>query len=72
MQELFEQGAFQGRTRKDAYFVKCGTDTMTPADIAQGNLIAVIGFAEVRPAEFIVLTIGQTVQSSKSGVRCRH
>jgi len=35
MRELFEQGAFQRAERKDAYFVKCDANTMTPADIAR-------------------------------------
>ena len=71
MQGLFEQGTFQGRKRKDAYFVKCDANTMTPADIAEGNLIVVVGFADVRPAEFVVLTIGQMVQSAESDGKCK-
>jgi phage tail sheath protein FI len=59
MQELFEQGAFQGQKRKDAYFVKCDASTMTQSDIDQGILIVVIGVATVRPAEFVIITIGQ-------------
>ena len=71
MRELFERGAFHGSTLKDAYFVQCGTKTMTRSDIDAGNLIVVIGFAEVRPAEFVILTIGQMVQGSKSNTKCK-
>jgi uncharacterized protein len=71
MQELFDQGAFQGRTRKDAYFVKCDANTMTPSDIAEGNLIMIVGFADVRPAEFLVITIGQMVQNAEGDAKCK-
>jgi len=55
---LFRSGALQGQTPKDAYFVKCGLgQTMTAADIAAGRTIVEIGFAPLKPAEFIVLRI---------------
>ncbi len=52
---LFHQGAFPGTTPAQAYFVKCGVDTMTADDIARGDLRIVIGFAPLKPAEFVVL-----------------
>jgi phage tail sheath protein FI len=58
MRTLFEQGAFGGRTPEDAYFVRCDGTTMTQDDIENGRLIIVVGFAPVRPAEFIILRIG--------------
>jgi phage tail sheath protein FI len=60
---LFRQGAFQGRSARDAYFVKCGPETTTPADIDQGIVNIVVGFAAVKPAEFVILRIRAAAQS---------
>ncbi|MGF1606167.1 MAG: phage tail sheath family protein [Rhodothalassiaceae bacterium] len=52
---LFGEGAFAGRTVDDAYFVQCGLGrTMTEADIQAGRLIVEIGFAPLKPAEFLI------------------
>ncbi|KNE79681.1 MULTISPECIES: phage tail sheath C-terminal domain-containing protein [Streptomyces] len=56
---LFRQGAFKGRTPREAYYVKCDADTTTEQDIAQGVVNVVVGFAPVRPAEFVVVKIQQ-------------
>lgn len=55
LQSLWRQGAFQGAKPKSAYFVKCDATTMTPADIAAGRVVLVIGFAALKPAEFSIL-----------------
>jgi uncharacterized protein len=55
LQELFRAGAFQGRTPRDAYFVKCDAATTTQNDIDAGMVNVVIGFAPLKPAEFIIL-----------------
>jgi uncharacterized protein len=60
MQALFTQGAFQGATASEAYFVKCDSSTTTPADMENGVVNIVIGFAPAHPAEFVMLTIQQT------------
>lgn len=57
MHRLFEQGAFAGERAADAYFVACGRDTMTAGDVQNGVLAATVGFAPLRPREFIVLQI---------------
>ncbi|WP_447970860.1 phage tail sheath C-terminal domain-containing protein [Nitrospira sp. M1] len=57
LQDLFRRGAFQGTRAKDAYFVKCGRATTTAADQAAGTLNIILGFAPLKPAEFIVLNI---------------
>jgi uncharacterized protein len=62
MQTLFRQGAFQGSTPKDAYFVKCSRETTTQADIDAGVVNIVVGFAPLKPAEFVVLKIQQIAQ----------
>jgi uncharacterized protein len=68
LQDLFVQGAFQGETPEQAYFVKCGKDTMTQNDVDNGVLNIVVGVALVEPAEFVIITIQQLVgQSQASG-----
>ena len=59
MNGLFRQGAFQGLKASDAYFVKCDSETTTQTDINLGIVNVLVGFAPLRPAEFIVLTIQQ-------------
>ncbi|MBC8211732.1 MAG: phage tail sheath subtilisin-like domain-containing protein, partial [Gammaproteobacteria bacterium] len=58
MNGLFRAGAFQGQTANDAYFVRCGLgDTMTQGDIDRGQVIVTIGFAPLKPAEFVIVRI---------------
>ena len=59
MQGLFRQGAFQGASPRDAYFVKCDRQTTTQNDINLGILNVVVGFAPLKPAEFVVIQIQQ-------------
>jgi phage tail sheath protein FI len=59
LQGLFRQGAFQGRTPREAYFVKCDRETTTQTDINLGIVNILIGFAPLKPAEFVVIKIQQ-------------
>lgn len=59
LHQLFRQGAFAGRTPSEAYFVKCDASTTTQADIDGGIVNVLIGFAPVKPAEFVVIQIQQ-------------
>ena len=59
MNNLFRQGAFQGRTPQEAYFVKCNSETTTQNDINLGIVNIVVGFAPLKPAEFVVIKIQQ-------------
>lgn len=59
MNNLFRQGAFQGATPKDAYFVKCDASTTPQNDRNLGIVNIVVGFAPLKPAEFVVLTLQQ-------------
>lgn len=59
LQTLFRQGAFQGRTPQEAYFVKCDRETTTQNDIDRGIVNIVVGFAPLKPAEFVILKIQQ-------------
>ncbi len=59
MQGLFRQGAFQGTSPKDAYFVRCDSTTTTQADINLGIVNILVGFAPLKPAEFVVIKLQQ-------------
>jgi phage tail sheath protein FI len=59
MHALFRQGAFQGKTPRDAYFVKCDSETTTQDDINHGVVNILVGFAPLKPAEFVVIKIQQ-------------
>jgi phage tail sheath protein FI len=59
MQNLFRQGAFQGRSPKEAYFVKCDRETTTQNDVNLGVVNVLVGFAPLKPAEFIVILLQQ-------------
>ena len=56
---FFCQGAFQGASAREAYFVKCDAETTTQNDINLGIVSVVIGFAPLKPAEFVVITLRQ-------------
>ncbi len=59
MNGLFRQGAFQGQTPQEAYYVKCDKETTTQADRNLGIVNIEVGFAPLKPAEFVVITIQQ-------------
>ena len=59
MHDLFRQGAFQGKTPQDAYFVKCDRETTTQTDIDHGIVNILVGFAPLKPAEFVIIKIQQ-------------
>ena len=59
MEAQFRNGAFAGATSRDAYFVKCDSDTTTPDDQAAGIVNVQVGFAPLRPAEFVIVTLSQ-------------
>jgi hypothetical protein len=59
MHNLFRKGAFQGASSKDAYFVKCDGETTTQNDINLGIVNVIVGFAPLKPAEFVILKIQQ-------------
>jgi uncharacterized protein len=59
MQNLFRQGAFQGTSPREAYFVKCDKETTTQTDINLGIVNIIVGFAPLKPAEFVVIKLQQ-------------
>jgi phage tail sheath protein FI len=60
MTTLFRQGAFAGSSPSQAFFVKCDSETTTQADIDAGVVNVLVGFAPLRPAEFVVVKISQS------------
>lgn len=59
MNSLFRQGAFQGKTPQEAYLVKCDKETTTQDDINKGIVNILVGFAPLKPAEFVIIKIQQ-------------
>jgi len=59
MHGLFRQGAFQGKTPREAYLVKCDKETTTQDDINKGIVNILVGFAPLKPAEFVIIKIQQ-------------
>lgn len=59
MQILFSQGAFAGSSPKEAYFVQCDSQTNPQSNIDLGIVTIIVGFAPLKPAEFVILEIQQ-------------
>lgn len=64
MEQLFRQGAFAGKTTREAFFVKCDAETTPEADQMAGIVNVWVGFAPLRPAEFVVVKLSQIVNQS--------
>jgi len=62
----FRAGAFQGGKPDDAFFVKCDSSTTTQTDIDNGVVNILVGFAPLKPAEFVVLKLSQKVNQPAS------
>ena len=66
MNGLYRAGAFQGNKSADAYYVRCGVGhTMTQADSNAGIVRVEVGFAPLKPAEFVVLNVEYTVGQAR-------
>lgn len=63
---VWRNGALEGTTVEQAFFVKCDRTTMTQTDIDNGRLICEIGVAPVKPAEFVIIRIGLWTSNSES------
>ena len=62
---LWRDGALMGRSPEEAFFVQCDDETNPPESIDQGLVVTRIGIAPVKPAEFVVFRIGQSVGGTK-------
>ena len=60
----WKSGHLMGTAPDQAYFVRCDRSTMTQNDIDSGRLVCLIGVAQVKPAEFVILRIGQWTADS--------
>ena len=58
--QAWRSGALQGATPDQAFFVRCDATTMTSADQAASRLVALVGVAPVRPAEFMIFRVEQS------------
>jgi Bacteriophage tail sheath protein len=58
LRSVWRQGALQGSTEQEAFFVRCDLTTMTENDLDNGRLVCIVGIAPVAPAEFVILQIG--------------
>lgn len=67
MNNLFRQGAFQGSTPRDAYLVKCDSSTTTQDDINLGIVNIEVGFAPLKPAEFVIIKLQQLAGQAGAG-----
>jgi phage tail sheath protein FI len=59
MHDLFRKGAFAGLTPQQAYLVKCDGETTTQTDVDNGIVNILVGFAPLKPAEFVIIQIEQ-------------
>jgi uncharacterized protein len=66
---LWREGGLPGSKSREAFAVRCGRDTMTQADLDQGRVVIVVGFAPLKPAEFVVIRIGIWLASSSDDRR---
>jgi phage tail sheath protein FI len=65
MRTLFRQGAFQQseqRSESDSFFVTCDATVNPQSEIDLGRVNVVVGFAPLKPAEFVIVTITQISQ----------
>jgi phage tail sheath protein FI len=66
MRALFHQGAFQrsqSGAESDSFFVICDSSVNPQTEIDAGRVNIVVGFAPLKPAEFVVITITQITDS---------
>ena len=62
----WKSGNLLGDTASQSYFVRCDRTTMTQNDLDNGRMICLIGVAVLKPAEFVIFRIGQTIALAQS------
>ena len=65
---LWRQGALFGATPEQAFYVKCDEETNPPESIDAGQVVALIGLAPVKPAEFVVFRLSQSVGATRTEI----
>lgn len=66
MLSLFSRGAFQGSKPSQAFLVRCDSSTTTQTDINNGKVNILVGFAPLKPAEFVIIQIAQLAGQAQS------
>lgn len=66
MNGLYRVGAFAGETPRETYRVTCDATTTTQADVAAGTVNILVGFAPLKPAEFVVLSFQQLADQARA------
>jgi len=63
---LYQQGMLAGGNLEEAFFVKCDAENNPPEQVDNGMLICDIGVAPLHPAEFIMISLTQTMSAPSS------
>ncbi len=63
---LWSQGALMGATPEQAFFVKCDAETNPPEVVDAGQVVILVGVAPVKPAEFVIFRISQSVAATET------
>ena len=72
MRDLFMKQALHGTKSQEAYFVKCDGETTTQADIDNGIVNIIVGFAPLKPAEFVIIKIQQIAEKNSNRRKIYH
>ncbi len=62
---LWRSGLLQGERAEEAYFVRCGPDTMTAEDMAEGRVIVEVGLAVAQAGRFITFRLIQSLEGAQ-------
>jgi phage tail sheath protein FI len=62
---VWRDGALFGSTPDEAFFVKCDDETNPPDVIDAGQVVAIVGIAPVKPAEFVVFQVMQSAAGAE-------
>jgi phage tail sheath protein FI len=62
---VWRDGALFGSTPDEAFFVKCDDETNPPDVIDAGQVVAIVGIAPVKPAEFVVFQVMQSAAGAQ-------
>ncbi len=66
LSDLLQRGMLAGGNADQAFFVKCDAETNPPEHVDSGLLVCDIGVAPVAPAEFIMISLTQTMTGPDS------
>jgi hypothetical protein len=64
LSQLYAKGMLVGGNPEQAFFVKCDAETNSPERVDGGMLVCEVGVAPVSPAEFIMISLTQTMNNA--------